>query len=185
MAELAKRVATYDGLIAAPPHVVAEIIHGELLTHPRPAFPHARAATRLAVLLGGFDSHPGNPGGWIILHEPELHLQRDVLVPDLAGWRRERMPEVPDTPTSELSPDWACEVLSPSTAGIDRVEKMQVYARERVSHVWHVDPLAQSVEVFRLDGATYRVVAMWRGPAVVRPEPFDAVPLELGALWQR
>jgi Uma2 family endonuclease len=186
MADSAKRLATYDDLLAVPAHLVAEIIHGELLTHPRPAFPHARAASRLGTYLGGpFDSDPGQPGGWIILDEPELHLGHDVLVPDLAGWRRTRMPELPHTAACELAPDWACEVLSASTAGIDRVDKMQVYARERVTHIWHVDPLAQTLEVFRLDGATYRAVAMWRGDAVVPAEPFDAVPLALATLWQR
>jgi Uma2 family endonuclease len=186
MADPAKRRATYEDLVAVPPHLVAEIIFGELLTFPRPAIPHARAASKLGARLdGSFDSDLGGPGGWILLFEPELHLADDVLVPDLAGWRRERLPVLPQDAAFTLAPDWTCEVLSPSTAGVDRVEKMQIYARERVSHVWHVDPLAQSLEVFRLDGATYRVISMWRGDALVRPEPFDAVPLELGALWQR
>ena len=182
----AKRRATYEDLLAVPANLVAEIIFGELLTQARPASRHARASSRLGGALDGpFDRGRGGPGGWVILYEPELHLHEDVVVPDFAGWRRERMPEMPDVAAFTLSPDWVCEVLSPSTAGVDRIEKMQIYARERVTHVWHLDPLAQSLQVFRLEGAAYVLVGGWRGDVEVRAEPFDAVPLELGALWQR
>jgi Uma2 family endonuclease len=181
-----QRRATYEDLLAVPEHLVAEIIAGELVTQPRPAFRHARASSRLGDLLGGpFDRGSGGPGGWIILDEPELHLHADVLVPDLAGWRRERMPELPDTAASELAPDWLCEVLSPSTSAMDRIDKLPIYAREGVLHVWLIDPLQRTLEVFRLDGATYRLVATHRDDVVVHAEPFDAVGLELGALWAR
>ena len=111
----AKRRATYDDLLAVPDTLVAEILDGNLVTHPRPAAPHARTASRLGMDLGSpFDRGRGGPGGWIILYEPELHLHADVVVPDLAGWRRERMPEMPVGPAFELAPDWACEVLSPA-----------------------------------------------------------------------
>jgi len=186
MAEPAKRLATYDDLLAVPANLVGEILFGELLTYPRPASRHARAASRLGVVLGGpFDGALGGPGGWILLDEPELHLRDDVLVPDLAGWRRERMPEMPDTAAFTLAPDWICEVLSPSTAATDRVEKMQIYGRERVGHVWLLDPLAQSIEVFRWEGSAFSLVLTARGAATLHAEPFDAVPLELGALWER
>jgi len=186
MADPAKRRATYDDLLAVPAHLVAQILFGELVTHPRPALRHARAASRLGGALDGpFDRARGGPGGWLILDEPELHLQADVLVPDLAGWRRQRMPELPDGAAFTLAPDWICEVLSPSTAGTDRVEKMQIYGRERVGHVWLLDPLAQSIEVFRWEGSAFSLVLTGRGDAVLRAEPFDAVPLELGALWER
>jgi Uma2 family endonuclease len=186
MADPAKRHATYEDLLAVPDTLVAEIIHGTLVTHPRPAAPHARAASRLGIDLGGpFDRGKGGPGGWIILDEPELHLHGDILVPDLAGWRRERMPELPHAPAFELPPDWACEVLSASTAAIDRADKLPVYAREKVPWVWLVDPILHTLEVHRLDGATYRTVGTWRDDANVRAEPFDAIELELASLWAR
>jgi Uma2 family endonuclease len=186
MGDPARRHATYDDLRAVPSNLVAEIIHGALITHPRPAAPHTRAASRLGVDLGGpFDRGRGGPGGWVLLDEPELHLRGGhVLVPDLAGWRRERMPRVPlEAAAFELAPDWVCEVLSPSTEALDRAEKMPIYAAERVSHVWLVDPIVRTLEVHRLDGETYRVVGTWREAAVVRAEPFAAIELELAALW--
>ena len=121
----------------------------------------------------------------MILHEPELHLGEDVLVPDLAGWRRERMPEMPHVAAFELAPDWLCEVLSPSTARLDRGEKLPVYAKAKVGHVWLVDPLQQFLEVLRLDGDTYRILGTHFAEAKVRIEPFDAIELDLGILWAR
>jgi Uma2 family endonuclease len=186
MGDPAKRRATYEDLCAVPEHLIAEIIQGELVTQPRPASPHARAATRLTSDLGGpFDRGRGGPGGWIILYEPELHLHGDILVPDLAGWRRERMPEMPQTAAFELSPDWVCEVVSPSTQGRDRVEKMGIYARERVAYLWLVDPLVRTLEAFRLDGSNWVLQGSWRDDARVRVDPFAAIELELGALWER
>jgi Uma2 family endonuclease len=188
MADPARRRATYDDVLAAPPHHVAQVIDGELDLQPRPAGPHALAASTLGMDLGTpFQRGRGGPGGWWIVHEPELHLgpEPDIVVPDLAGWRVERLPEYPDTPFVVLPPDWACEVLSDSTRRIDRVGKMRVYARERVPHVWHVDPRAHTLEVFRLDGDTYRLVAAHAGDEHARLEPFDAIELELDALWGR
>jgi Uma2 family endonuclease len=124
--------------------------------------------------------------GWILLDEPELHLHGDVLVPDLAGWRREHVPEMPRTPAFELAPDWVCEVLWPATEAVDRTDKMVIYAREQVRHVWLVDPMIATLEVFRLlNGKTYEAVAAWRGEVKVRAEPFDAIELELAAIWER
>ena len=138
----------------------------------------------LGVELGGpFDRGKGGPGGWILFDEPELHLHGDILVPDLAGWRRERMPRLPQTAAFELPPDWICEVLSPGTASMDRADKMPIYARERVAHAWLIDPVLRTVEIYRLDGDTYRMVATFRDAATVRAEPFDAIELELSALW--
>jgi Uma2 family endonuclease len=127
----------------------------------------------------------GGPGGWIVLDEPELHLHGDVLVPDLAGWRRERMPELPDAAAFELAPDWVCEVLSPSTAAVDRADKLPIYAREGVQHAWLLDPTAKTLEVLRLEGDAWRLLATWRDEAVVRAEPFDAFELDLAVLWAR
>ena len=186
MGEPAERRATYDDLRAVPAHLVAEILHGVLYAHPRPASLHARAASRLGIEIGGpFDVGKGGPGGWIILDEPELHLHGDVLVPDLAGWRRARMPELPDAAAFELAPDWICEVLSPSTAAVDRSEKMPIYAREGVAHTWLVDPVARTVEAFRLEAGRWIVLGAWRDDAVIAIEPFVEVPLELATLWKK
>lgn len=182
----ARRNATYQDVLDAPEHLVAEVLAGDLYTHPRPAGPHTEAASVLGMDLGSaFHRGRGGPGGWIILYEPELHLGQDILVPDLGGWRRQRLPAVTNAAYIELAPDWACEVLSPSTALVDRRLKLPLYAREKVAHVWLVDPTARSVEVFRLDGETYRLVVTRGEDEVVRLEPFDAIELELGALWPR
>jgi Uma2 family endonuclease len=186
MAATARRAATYEDLLALPEHVIGEILDGELHVQPRPASLHALAGTVLAGDLGApFHRGRGGPGGWLILYEPELHLGRDVLIPDLAGWRRERMPEMPDAPYFTLAPDWACEILSPGTSRVDRAKKRPIYAREGVRHLWHVDPEARTLEIFRLDGEGYRLVVTFEGEAPVRAEPFDAIELELGALWAR
>ncbi len=186
MADPPKRHATYEDLLAVPDHRVAEIIDGVLETQPRPAIPHANAATTLGEALGPpFRRGRGGPGGWILLFEPELHLRADILVPDLAGWRRERMPELPQGAYFELAPDWVGEVLSPSTLAQDRVRKLPIYARERVAHVWFIDPIARTLEVLRLDGETYRVMSTHAHDDVVRAEPFAAIELALAVLWER
>lgn len=177
---------------AAPASIVAEIVNGVLHTMPRPARRHTIAASNLGEELGPpFKRGRGGPGGWVILDEPELHLgsMPDILVPDLAGWRRERMPDaVGDEdapPFYDLAPDWACEVLSPRTEALDRGQKVPLYARERVRHVWLVDPVEQTLEVFRLEGERYLLLGVHHGEAQVRAEPFDAIELHLGILWSR
>lgn len=183
-ADPARKRATYEDLLEVPDHLVAEIIDGSLRTQPRPAGPHAHAASVLGMDVGSpFHRGRGGPGGWVILYEPELHLGADILVPDLAGWRRERLPEVPAAAFFELAPDWVAEVLSPSTSLWDRRSKLPLYARAGVAHLWLVDPAAQSVEVFQLDGASYRLLTVHGEDDVVRLPPFDAVELSLGALW--
>ena len=180
------RPATYADIEALPPNMVGEIVRGVLYATPRPASPHSAATSALGEELGPpFKRGRGGPGGWVILDEPELHLGEDVLVPDLGGWRRERMPEMPHVAAFELAPDWVCEVLSRSTAKLDRGEKLPVYARARVAHVWLVDPLEQYVEVLRLDGPTYRILGTHFADAKVRAEPFDAIELDLSVLWAR
>jgi Uma2 family endonuclease len=185
MSDPARRPATYEDVLNAPEHLVAEIIDGELTLHPRPAKPHAAATTALGEELGPpFKRGRGGPGGWILLDEPELHMGSDVLVPDLAGWRRERMPVLTaDEPYFTLSPDWVCEVLSPHTAATDRARKLPVYARETVQHVWLVDPLQRTLEVLRRQGREWLIVNVFEGDAGVRAEPFDAIELELRILW--
>jgi len=186
VAKPAPRRATYDDVLAAPPHLVCEVIDGVLYTNPRPAARHAGAASVLGEELGPpFRRGRGGPGGWLILDEPELHLgpDPDVLVPDLGGWRRDRMTELPDVAFFTLAPDWVCEVLSPSTEAVDRAEKLPVYAREGVGHVWLVDPKTRTLEVFRREGSAYLLLKTWRDDAKVRAEPFDAVELLLSLLW--
>lgn len=170
----------------SPAHVVAELISNVLYQSPRPATPHAAAAMAMAGELGRpFARGRGGPGGWILLVEPEVHLANDVLVPDLAGWRRTTLPELPDAPFLQVAPDWVCELASPSTRALDRGPKLDVYQRERVGHVWFVEPRDQYLEVLELDGDSYRIVQRVSGEAPVRLRPFDAIELDLGALWMR
>jgi len=186
MLDAAEKNASYQDVLDAPEHLVAQIIDGELLLHPRPSALHAMASSALGEELGPpFKRGRGGPGGWILLDEPELHLASDIIVPDLAGWRRDRMAEIPDAPYFTLAPDWACEVLSPSTHRIDRIGKTRIYARENVRHVWLVDPRELLVEVLRLDGDSYRIVASASGDDKAELEPFAAIALDLAILWAR
>ncbi len=179
------RPATYDDLLKVPDIFVAEILDGDLYATPRPAPRHADTSSGLGgALRNPFDRGRGGPGGWRILDEPELHLAADVVVPDLAGWKRERLPALPEEAFFSLAPDWVCEVLSPSTAAMDRVKKLRIYARERVAHVWLADPIARTLEVLRLEGDRWSIVSSSSGLAVLRAEPFDAIELDLSLLWE-
>ena len=178
------RPATYDDLVKLPDNLVAEIIGGELHASPRPALPHADAGAAMGgVLMPPFGWGRGGPGGWWIVYEPELHLGADVLVPDWAGWRRVRVPQRPDTPYVSIPPDWIGEILSPSTIQIDRARKLEIYAREGVAHAWLVDPLARTLEVFRLEAGRWVLLGTHVGNVVVRAEPFAEIDLELRLLW--
>ncbi len=175
---------------AAPPGMVAEILEGELHLSPRPARPHANAAANLGgILIPPFKFGRGGPGGWVVLDEPEIHLgpRPDKIVPDVAGWRRARLPEATggkDAPAHyDLAPDWACEVLSERTWRRDRGSKMRIYAREGVRHLWHVDPIARTLDIFRLEGGDWLLVRAFAGEERVRSEPFEAIELELALLW--
>ncbi len=179
------RPATYQDLEALPPHLVAEIVDGELWASPRPAPRHSRAWGRITSRIEpAFDEGRGGPGGWIILGEPETHLGKQVLVPDLAGWRRTRLPRLPVTAYIALAPDWVCEVVSPSTARLDRAKKLGIYAAEGVRHAWLVDPLARTIEVLRLTRGRWAIVATPAGDATVRIEPFEEIELEIGTFWE-
>lgn len=180
----------------APPELVAEILDGELVLLPRPKPRHSRAAGRLLRALGPYDDDPGDPGGWVILFEPELHLGKrpDKLGPDLAGWRRERFPpdvlaarvdaDVDEEPAAiTVAPDWVCEVLSASTERHDRTTKRRIYRRERVAHYWLLDPRARTLDVLRLVDGRWLEVETYEGDARVRAEPFDAIELDLAPLW--
>ena len=176
----------YAELLALPENVVGEVIAGELHTQPRPSGPHALASSSLgADIHGAFQRGRGGPGGWWIIDEPELHFVRDkeVLVPDIAGWRRERMPRIPDDQRFEVVPDWVCEILSPSTARVDRIIKMPVYAGYGVSYVWLVDPIARTLETFELDGGHWIVTGQFKDEDLVSTAPFAALNLDLSSLW--
>ena len=181
-----RRDVLYEEYKAVPSHLHAEIIEGTLYVLPRPAPKHANASSVLgSELNGAFQRGRGGPGGWWILDEPELQLEvKEPVIPDLAGWRVERMPELPETAYFTIAPDWVCEVLSNSTERIDRDKKLPYYARHRVRHVWLVDPIDKRLEVHSLDDeGHWRAVRIYQGDATVRAEPFDAIELELSALW--
>jgi Uma2 family endonuclease len=178
------RPATYDDLLEVPDIMVAEIVDGELHASPRPAPRHANVTSALAsAVFAPYHHGRGGPGGWLILFEPELHLGRNVLVPDLAGWRRTRMPRLPAEAYFSVAPDWVCEVLSPSTASLDRVKKLAIYAREEVSHAWLIDPAGRTLEVLRLEAGRWTILGTHAGSEIVRAEPFADIDLELGLLW--
>lgn len=178
------RRAVYADVEALPPHITGQIIDGELFTHARPSLEHSETASVLGMDLGGpFDRGRGGPGGWWIRDEPELHFGADVLVPDLAGWRRDRVATPPSGPFMTIAPQWLAEVLSPSTAGIDRVRKLPVYLREGVEHVWLLDPIARTLEVLRRVDDAWTLAGTYGDVQLVRAEPFGAIELDLSALW--
>jgi Uma2 family endonuclease len=175
-------VATYDDLVSLPENVVGELVDGELLVSPRPSAPHGRAAAVIgARLLNTFDL----AGGWWIFFEPELHLVTNelVLVPDIAGWRRERMPAYPRDHRFEVTPDWVCEVLSPTTSRIDWNRKLPIYAAHGIPHVWFIDPIVERVQVMRLVAEGYVLVATFSADDKMRAEPFEELEIDLSALW--
>ena len=172
--------------------MVAEILDGELHTMPRPGRRHTRSASKLGgELYGPFWRGIGGPGGWMILDEPEVHLgpKPDIVVPDLAGWRLERMPdevEADDDPACyDIAPDWVCEILSPRTEAVDRGKKMRIYRRERVGHAWLINPITLTLEVYRLEGLHWILLDTFEDNDVVRAEPFHAIDLSLAVLWSR
>jgi hypothetical protein len=176
--------ATYRDVIESPPHMVAEIIGGELRLSPRPATPATAAASTLGEELGPpFKRGRGGPGGWLILDEPELHLGDDIVVPDLGGWRRDRLPVLPDASFLTVPPDWICEVLSKSTEKMDRAEKMPLYAAAGVQYAWLVHPRRRSLEAYQLREGVWAAIAGYREVDRARIPPFDAIELDLAALW--
>jgi len=183
-AEKKKRRATYQDVIDSPEHMVAEIIGGELRLSTRPAGPATAAASALGEELGPpFKRGRGGPGGWLILDEPELHLGDEIVVPDLAGWRRERLPVAPDAAFITVPPDWICEVLSRSTEKTDREEKMPLYASFDVQYAWLVHPRRRSLEAFRLRDGEWVALAVYKDAECARIEPFGAIEFDLAVLW--
>ena len=180
--------ATYQDVIDAPPNKVAEVVDGRLYTHPRPASPHTRAGSALGgKLFDPYDQGIGGPGGWWILDEPELHFgtppDENILVPDLAGWRRERMPEYPKVTYFTLVPDWTCEILSPSTRALDLGPKRDIYAREGVAYLWFIDPVLGTLEAFKLHNGQWALIATVTGDAPISVPPFEGLKTPLNSLW--
>ena len=185
MPEPDNKVAAYEDLFGLPDNVVGEILEGELVTHPRPSPKHALAASMMgAELIREFGSRAaGSSGDWWILFEPECHLNGEIFVPDIAGWRKENMSELPDTAWFSVRPDWICEIISPSTAKYDRGVKQEIYAREGVPHYWIVDPMARTVEVFALGDISWTQLGLVSEDEVVNLAPFESMPFDLSMLW--
>lgn len=180
-----KRPATYQDVLDAPENMVAELIDDELFLSPRPAFAHSLVTSYLgAELIPPFTHGRGGPGGWIILDEPELHLGKRVCVPDLAGWRRERMPTPPTDHKFTIAPAWICEVMSPSTEKFDRTKKLAVYARAGIQFAWLIHPGHRLLEVFELISGKWTLIGAFGDDDVVRAEPFEAIELTLATLWK-
>ena len=185
MPDPAQKKATYEDLCRLPDRVIGEIVNGELVATPRPSFRHSSIALGLGVKIGNpFRFGEGGPGGWLILLEPEVHFGEDILVPDLAGWRKERLPQLPDTNWTDVVPDWACEILSPGTIRLDRVRKMPRYAAAGVPHLWLIGPTAKTLEIFRLETGRWALLSTFLENDLVRAEPFEAVEIDLGLLWE-
>lgn len=176
--------ATYQDLHRIPENMIGEIINGELQTTPRPSYKHALVTSSLgSEIVGPYYKGRGGPGGWIILNEPEVQLGDHLLVPDIAGWKKERLPEPPHTNWCDISPDWICEVLSPSTIRTDRIKKMPIYSQFNVGHIWLIDPIAKTLEVFRLKEESWLLVATFCDDDTVCVEPFLDIEINLQELW--
>lgn len=182
-----KKTATYQDLLDVPDEKVAEILDGDLFASPRPALRHALASSVLGTdLTSRFHGPTGGgaqPGGWWLLDEPELHLHDDVIVPDIAGWRRENVSVLPDAAWLDVAPDWACEVISPGTESIDRGRKMKIYGREGVGHLWLLNPIGKTLEIYRLGSAGWTVLYVFQEKDTCQAEPFAAVTIDLTRLW--
>jgi Uma2 family endonuclease len=185
MSEPAKRSATYDDLYTVPENMIGEIINGELIATPRPSPKHMLATSALGgkILPPYQFGEGGGPGGWIILVEVEIILSQQFIVPDLAGWRKERFPKKLEYNWIEVTPDWVCEVLSPSTALRDRTVKKAIYEAHGVGHLWLVDPLHRTVEVFRVESHRWVPAGVFGGDEKARLEPFQEIEFHLGDLW--
>ena len=176
--------ATYADIEALPPNMVGEILFGNLVTHPRPARRHTSASSSMgAIITPPFQFGNGGPGGWIIIDEPELHLGPHVVVPDLAGWRSERLVGKGDGAWFEEVPDWICEVLSPSTEKYDRSDKQRIYATYLVDHVWHVNPITKLLEVYARQGKNWLQTHVFKDQETVSAPPFESLSFNLGLLW--
>jgi Uma2 family endonuclease len=164
--------------------LITEVIDGKLYASPQPAQQHAKVASRIGMIIGSaYDLGEGGPGGWWVVDKPELHLDADILVPDLGGWRRDRMPEYPETSGCNIVPDWVCEVLAPTFGRVDRGRKAPAYARKNVEYLWLIDPLGEFIEVKHLKNGRWRDEGFFGGDDIVRAEPFADVEFNASTLW--
>ena len=179
--------ATYQDVLNAPPHMVAEILQGKLYMNPRPAMPHSRVTSALHLALAKhYQKEDGGPGNWTFYFEPELHLDSEILVPDLAAWRYETMPSDPLGPYATIAPDWICETLSPSTRHIDVFHKRDIYASKGVKHLWFLDPDNRTLEGFQLlENSRWQLLSALDGNVEVSIPPFESARFSLDVLWPR
>lgn len=179
-----KEKTAYEKWMELPDNVIGEILAGELHVSPRPAPKHSHASSiLLGEIMRPFHRGQGGPGGWIILFEPEVHINSHIFVPDLGGWKRSKLPQIPDEPFFSTIPDWICEVLSPSTTALDKTKKMPLYAELGVNHFWLIDPIARTLEVYVNDQLNWKLLKTYANEDKVRAAPFDAIEFDLSALW--
>lgn len=184
MAEAAIKKATYDDLYNIPENMTGEIIDGELFVSPRPSMEHIFATSLLgSELIFSYYHGRGGPGGWIILAEPELKLEEDILVPDLAGWKKGRFSKPKGHNWISITPDWVCEILSPSSIRQDRIIKMATYARHLIPYFWLVDPYNKTLEVLKLESGKWIFAGGYTENSKVRAEPFQEIEIDLAKLW--
>jgi Uma2 family endonuclease len=185
MGSLPKTKNVYEQWLELPDNITGEIISGNLIASPRPGPKHANVSSSLNVKVGGPYHHgdSGGPGGWLILFEPEIHINDDIVVPDFAGWKRERLSSPPDEPYFSVVPDWVCEILSPGSVKIDRVVKQQLYLNWSVNHYWIIDPILKSVEVLERSGAHWVIKGIYSENNKMRAVPFDSIEIDLSSLW--
>ncbi|MDR3568199.1 MAG: Uma2 family endonuclease [Syntrophobacteraceae bacterium] len=185
MSELAQKKATYEDLYTIAENMTGEIIDGELIVTPRPSRKHTLAASVLAseIIPPYYLGQGGGPGGWIIIVEPEIGLEEHTMVPDLAGWKKERFPVAEDHNWISVAPDWICEILSPNTFRTDKIKKMPIYAHHGVGHIWLIDPDAKTMDAFRLESGRWSLLASFSESDEVRVEPFQEIEISLEDLW--
>ncbi|MEY4544369.1 MAG: hypothetical protein RL685_564 [Pseudomonadota bacterium] len=181
------RLATFEDLLRLPEGVRAEVLEGQVITSPAPLPKHSKAQRALGSFVGGpFDDDDGHggPGGWWIFVEVDVQLGlHDIVRPDLAGWRRERLLNPGDQRPILVAPDWVCEVLSPSTAVHDRIIKRNLYVLAGIGHYWIVDVDARTLEVFQRQDERWLLVGTYGDEAVARLPPFEEVELAVGRLF--
>lgn len=179
----AGKLATYEDLLAIPDEERAEIIGGRIVALPPPLPRHGRAQRVVGSVIGkrfDDDDGQGGPGGWWILPEVDVQLSpHDVVRPDVAGWRRERLPNPWDMRPVDIVPDWICEILSRSNAAHDRVRKRELYARYSVSFYWLLDPMERTLEALRLDANTWQEIGSYGDGSIARIAPFDAIEIDV------
>jgi Uma2 family endonuclease len=186
MAEAARRLATWEDLLATPDDGrTYEVLSGEIEGVPRPLPRHGRSQAQLCARLSGpFDPGDERPGSWWLIIEPDVRLSpHDIVSPDLAGWRRERLPVFPETRPIDLAPDWVCEVVCPSDGGRDRVRKADLYLRSNVAFYWILDPAERTLEAFAAREGAWLRPGAWSDGDSPRIPPFESIEIDVGGLF--